>query len=331
MLSKQLKNIEYPKIFPLPEGLRRPLWSIMIPSYNCANYLAQTLESVLKQDLSPEHMQIEVVDDCSTKDDPETVVKEVGKGRVSFYRHPQNVGAIRNFNTCIQRSQGEIIHILHGDDFVGAGFYQRFSQLIHDRPDVALFACRALFMDEQGEIDTISDRLKSLENPSNDASAFFYENCFFTPAVVIRRKFYEQFGGFCESLKHTADWEMWVRAVQMSSGISINEPLAYYRVFGGNDTSKLAKTGDNLRDRLLAGEIFASKYEGFDRSKFTGHVKGDAFNQATKFLRNNDTLSAKNNALLWWKLLSNSEKTKQFMSAIFHRDQNKLKLIMNIV
>ncbi len=331
MKSKLSQKIEYPQIAPVPEGIHRPKWSVMIPTYNCANYLAQTLESVLSQDPGSEHMQIEVVDDCSTKDDPEAVVREVGKGRVSFYRQPQNVGAIRNFNTCVQRSTGEIVHILHGDDYVGTGFYQCFSQLINAYPDVDLFACRVFQVDEQGEIDNISSRLKSIERPNNDASEFFYENNFRTPAVVIRRKFYEKFGGFGENLKHTADWEMWVRAIENSSGLAINKPLAYYRFFAGNDTNKLAKSGDNLRDYLLISNIFSFLYEDFDSVKFTSDVKTAAFGQAIHFLCTNDKIAAKKNALLWWNLLSIKEKVRQLTSIVLRRDKVRMKLMLNLI
>src|SRR5471032_702764 len=97
-------NFDPPRIDPVPEGVHRPQWSVMIPTFNCAKYLWQTLESVLAQDPGTDQMQIEVVDDCSTKDDPEALVREIGQGRVAFHRKPQNEGAIRNFNTCIQRS-----------------------------------------------------------------------------------------------------------------------------------------------------------------------------------------------------------------------------------
>ena len=69
---------------PILDGTARPLWSVMIPTYNCVNYLRETLASVLAQDPGPEIMQIEVVDDHSTKDDPAAVVEELGCGRVGF-------------------------------------------------------------------------------------------------------------------------------------------------------------------------------------------------------------------------------------------------------
>jgi glycosyltransferase involved in cell wall biosynthesis len=108
----------------------------MIPTYNCANYLRETLNSVLVQDPGSELMQIEVVDDCSTLDDPEAVVKELGKGRVQFYRQPENVGYIKNFETCLQRSRGQLIHLLHGDDCVRDGFYRKMQGLFEEYPEI---------------------------------------------------------------------------------------------------------------------------------------------------------------------------------------------------
>jgi glycosyltransferase involved in cell wall biosynthesis len=47
------------------------LWSVMIPVYNCFNYIEITLNSVLQQAPSSELMQIEVIDDCSIDGDVE--------------------------------------------------------------------------------------------------------------------------------------------------------------------------------------------------------------------------------------------------------------------
>ena len=105
-----------PQIQPITDGGQRPLWSVMIPTYNCIEYLERTLNSVLKQALSSDLMQIEVVDDYSTDGDVEKIVQELGDGRVSFYRQPENRGSLRNFETCINRARGERIHILHGDN-----------------------------------------------------------------------------------------------------------------------------------------------------------------------------------------------------------------------
>src|SRR5215203_6238715 len=88
-----------PVIEPVCENEKRPLWSVMIPTYNCIHYLQYTLESVLAQAPSLEAMQIEVVDDYSTDGDVATLVETVGKGRINFYRQKKKCGSLRNFET----------------------------------------------------------------------------------------------------------------------------------------------------------------------------------------------------------------------------------------
>jgi len=114
----------------------------MIPTYNCAGYLEATLRSVLAQDPGPEAMQMEVVDDHSTADDPEEVVTRLGGGRVGFHRQPVNVGVVANLNTCLQRSRGEIVHLLHGDDFVLEGFYRTLGDRLREHPEAGAAYCR---------------------------------------------------------------------------------------------------------------------------------------------------------------------------------------------
>src|SRR5450432_1899209 len=93
-----------PVIKPVGDSIKRPLWSVMIPTYNCSEYLVETLQAVLAQAPSADMMQIEVVDDCSTDTDVEALVKKIGKGRVGFFRQTENVGSLRNFETCLNRS-----------------------------------------------------------------------------------------------------------------------------------------------------------------------------------------------------------------------------------
>ena len=64
----------YPPIEAVADHGARPFWSIMIPVYNCAEYLRVTLASVLAQFPPEDDAQIEVIDDCSTRDDPAAVV-----------------------------------------------------------------------------------------------------------------------------------------------------------------------------------------------------------------------------------------------------------------
>jgi len=281
-----------PRIEPVPEGTKRPFWSVMIPTYHCAQYLREALGSVLNQDPGEERMQIEVIDDCSTKDDPEAVVKEQRSGRVQFYRQPRNGGVVANFNTCITRARGEWVHILHGDDYVAPGFYAAAEEAIRKPPKVGFVSSRVMKVDNNGILKGMTSRVLAMEKGGAGAESMYYTNLFFFPGVVVSREAYEAVGGFHRGLAHVADWEMWVRVIRHAGGRTISRPLASYRVFEGNDTSKLMRTGENLRDHMRLREMFASTYEQFDRVRFSRIWHKASKKQEARMRRAGDEVAA---------------------------------------
>ena len=70
-----------PVIRPVEDNLQRPLWSVMIPAYNCYKTLGETITSVVRQAPGKQQMQIEVVDDGSTDGDVKALVDRLGQGR----------------------------------------------------------------------------------------------------------------------------------------------------------------------------------------------------------------------------------------------------------
>jgi len=246
----------YPLITPVRIGIQRPLWSVMIPTYNCANYLERTLKSVLEQAPSMELMQIEVVDDCSTKDDPEAVVKDLGRGRVTFYRQPQNVGAIRNFNTCIERSVGQIVHILHGDDTVLPGFYKVLQEAFDKEPTIGAAFCRHIPIDEEDRHLSLSQLRSSTAGVLADFLEGIAVSCIVqTPAIVVKRSVYEALGGFLPELFHAGDWDMWKRIATHYPVWYEPQALACYRKHCSSHPSSLIKSGANIANRRRAIEI----------------------------------------------------------------------------
>jgi glycosyltransferase involved in cell wall biosynthesis len=323
------RKINPPIIQPVAES-SRPLWSVMIPTYNNIDYLAQTLESVLVQDPGVDQMQIEVVDNCSTEGDIEAFVQNIGKGRVAFHRHPESVGGcMHNFNACIRRSRGELVHILHSDDYVEPGFYETYSQAAATHPETMMFICRVFDVDEAGEIEGLSPRLPYLEQPG-DPSPQFYVNDIRFPGVVMRRSLYEKTGGFYEHIIHAHDWEMWMRAIQPGAALSINKPLAYYRVFDGSDTSKMVRTAAGLRDILQVGDVFAQQYPGFDHRRFIADIRQRAFWKAGDFLRANDPVATQSNAQLWWELATPSDQVKLVLTMFLRAEKTSLWLVNHL-
>lgn len=248
--------MEYPVIPPAPKGEQRPFWSVMIPTYHSTRYLECTLRSVLEQAPDPEKMQIEVVDDCSTLDDPEAVVKVIGAERVSFFRQDHNVGAISNFNTCIRRARGYWIHILHSDDMALPGFYQTYEHLISQYPDAAMLVGPSIHIDEYDHHLSVSRLITNQEGPVlNFTNYEAIRHSVRTPSVVISRSVYEQIGGYYPGFNHTADWELYFRAGRTGQVLSTVIPYSCYRVHPKSDTSHFMLSGQNIEEAIMTVEV----------------------------------------------------------------------------
>ncbi len=240
-----------PTIAPLPAGLTRPFWSVMIPIYNCREeYLRETLRSVLCQDPGVADMQIEVIDNHSTVGDPEAVVREMGGRRIEYYRQPLNLGIVENFNACVTRARGHWVHILHGDDSVRADFYSRARAGIMAHPQVGAAFCRMIYMDEDGQWTGLAE-LEGRNRGVLDRS--FAERQLLDQhiqgvAIVVRRSTYEELGGFRSSLPHCLDWDMWKRVAVTKSIYYDPAPMACYRLHKAADSSRLVATGENVAD-----------------------------------------------------------------------------------
>lgn len=234
----------------------RPLWSVMIPVYNGGKYLEETLRSVLVQALPEDQMQIEVVDDCSTDMDVQEVVRQVGQGRISYFRQPRNVGSLRNFETCLNLSKGYYIHLLHSDDLVHQGFYQQLGILLDTYPEAGAAFCRYRYIDENSEVTFYPEAEAPVE--------CVLENWLYRLAtrqriqyvsVAVRRDVYEKLGGFY-GVHYGEDWEMWARIATRYAFAYTPTVLASYRRHHDSISGQSFTTAQNLKDlEFVMGEI----------------------------------------------------------------------------
>lgn len=262
-------------IAPVPPDSCRPRWSVMIPTYKGARYLGATLESVLAQAPAAGEMQIEVIDDGSPDDRSRELVERIAGDRVAYLRKPRNEGLVANFNTCIERSRGEFLHILHDDDLVLPGFYACMEAALRADPSLGAAFCRYVLIDDRNRWRHLAPMLfESSRKIDRPALQLGRRNLIRTPAIVVRRSIYERIGGFDPRVSHTADWEMWVRIAANTDVWYEDRPLALYREHAGSDTSNLARSGENLRQIRRAIDLFHEQLPAEIRSgcRGLGHV-----------------------------------------------------------
>jgi glycosyltransferase involved in cell wall biosynthesis len=310
-----------PKVAALPANTIRPFWSVMIPAYNCSVFLPDAIQSVLEQDPGEEFMQIEVVDDCSTDADIETLVKRIGKGRVSYFRQEKNVGSLRNFETCINRAKGEYIHLLHGDDRVKAEYYRHIQALFTKYPEAGAAFCAWNYIDERGlflrpftiqdkKVCIVEDCLLKLANQQ------FIQYV----SVAVKREVYEKLGTFY-GVTYGEDWEMWAR-------IAKNYPIAYtpkmlaeYREHDNSISYNSYLSGQNIRDFKKAFTVINS-YLPKEKQKLSGRISRKTY-----------TYWALDKTMVLWNTTNNKQIVYSQLKEIvkLYADVKVLKMMLKIV
>jgi GT2 family glycosyltransferase len=251
-----------PRIAPLETEAARPFWSVMIPTHDSAPLLERTLASVLAQDPGPDTMQIEVVDDASTRDDPREVVERLGLGRVAFHRHERNVGPPANFTACVRHARGRWVHVLHSDDAVLPGFYDSYRRRIEACPRSVMVGGGTVTID-------VDDRHLGVTPPVGDAEGWLRDAAFVIAATnplravsaVVAREAYERVGGFNPDLFHAADWEMWARVAAAGPVAWVDEPFGLYRWHAGSDSWRLHQSTRYITDCLRAVRLISGNFD----------------------------------------------------------------------
>ena len=270
-------------------GIKRPRWSVMIPTFNPEKeLLLEAINSVISQYSDFENMQIEIVDDCSTDIDVKKIIEEIANPNLSFYKQPVNLGHSKNYTSCINRAKGELIHFLHQDDKVLPGFYKKFEQMFDEYKDIGAAYCRQAYIDDDGKLIANSYLDRESTGILDDALTLLAErqriqHC----SIVVKRSVYETLGGFLERNIGCEDWEMWVRIAAKYPVAYEPEALAEYRIHRYSMSSKNMRTGKDMRDLKEAVDIFIEYLPEDKRNevklKALNHYADYSFGNAAKF------------------------------------------------
>lgn len=226
--------------------------SVVIPTYNLANYLPQALQSVFDQSLSP--FEVIVVDDGSTDNSAELV--RTFDSRLRYFRQDhKGVSAARNLG--LEVAEGEVIAWLDADDLWEPEFLATVIPLLEADGGVDGVYTGFVHIDEAG--NTLPQPGQKVVPPPELFGALI-ENCFvLTPTIVVRSRCFEQVGYFDPELEICEDYDMWLRLAETCTIVGLPYPLVKIRVHPSNTTRN---TDNFCRFRLTLTQKHFGELEG---------------------------------------------------------------------
>jgi glycosyltransferase involved in cell wall biosynthesis len=207
------------KTLPVNESFTPGRISAIVPAFNYARFLSETLDSVLAQAVAD--LELIVVDDAST-DGTADVAARYGN-RVRYLRQPSQSGSGAAANRGVMASTGEFLTFADADDRWADGKLQRQLAQLEDRSVDAVFGlAQEFFSPELSEVERARVRLRRM--PAQIAGT-----------MMVRRAAYLRVGGFAEGvvLGEFLDW--YARALDRRLAFRmIGEVFLFRRIHAAN-------------------------------------------------------------------------------------------------
>ena len=246
--------------------------SLITPTYNVEKFIAKTLESVRKQTIKPSEFELILLDDRSTDNTVKIIKKEIkGMRNVKFFSRRENKGAAITRNQAIQKSKGEYIILLDGDDLLEPDAVEATIDFMRANPHVQYSYSKHKRIDEKENF--IYDR------PGYHFSRKILSHLNFVGAIIcFTREIHDKIKGYNPKILYAQDWDHILRASEILKKEQIkqnNNYLYLYRIH----LNSISTTKNEERKKYVSKMLtthFLKK--GIDAEVFWSHMTKDKYN-----------------------------------------------------
>lgn len=230
-----------------------PEISICVPTYNGVQYLAECINSIVAQ--TYRDFEVLICDDQSS-DGTLDLARELAKGdeRFRFISNPRRFGLVGNWNNCIKQARGEWIKLVFQDDVIMPTCIETLLGACK-RERKPFGFCERDFIFENGTSNSMREwfaehkrKLQSnyrggpvinAERATQIAANAPSHNLVGEPPVtLIKKRLFDELGGFDEALSQLCDAEFWCRVMINYGAVFVPANLAAFRIHGKAATAQ---------------------------------------------------------------------------------------------
>lgn len=237
--------------------MNKELVSIIIPCYNDAQYIEQSVNSALNQTYA--NKEVIVVDDGSNAETKAVLQKLAPKITQLITQENKGQSAARNLG--ISQSKGKYILVLDADDFFEHSFCEKAVTVLESRKEVKIITSYVYRL--------IDDKIVDIYKPYGGDINQFISNNQATGSCMFIKSDFEKENGYDELMRNGfEDWELYIRLLQYGGqAFVIKEPLLNYRLRNDSTTSKANKIKYELLQYIYIKhqELYKANFETFIR------------------------------------------------------------------
>jgi len=237
----------------------KPLVSVVVPSYNYADYLDERIEGILNQTYS--NIELIIIDDCSPDHSVEVLQKYAKHPKIRLVLRDKNEGWISANNEGAKMATGEFILFAQCDDTCDLTLIERLVDSLQHNPSAGISFCKSVLVDKRGNVlsEDYDDRESSFQSACREdvllskqqMSLFLFNACVIPnlSAVLIRKACFDTVGYFSSDYQVCSDWDWYFRICQEYDVAYVSQAL---NRFMQHDTTIRSST----KDKVLFEEYF---------------------------------------------------------------------------
>ncbi|HNY97552.1 MAG TPA: glycosyltransferase [Candidatus Pacearchaeota archaeon] len=219
--------------------------SIIMATYNRANYIKEAIESILRQ--SFRDWELVVIDDNSVDNTEEIIMSYMEKdSRFIYIKNLERQGVGRARNIGIAKSQGKYIAILDSDDvWHDREKLEEQYNYLETHPDYVIVGGDAIIIDENGKV---TGKITCFHGDKEIRRKILAQNRLVHSGVLYRRDIYEKCGKYDEKLAVGEDYDLWLKMGLYGKIECLNKSMVLYRKHSGNES--MLKIGRSLKHNI---------------------------------------------------------------------------------
>lgn len=216
--------------------MANPLISVIVPCFNQAEFLSETLQSVFDQ--SWQNWECIIVNDGSTDETEKLALEWCSRDNRFLYFKQKNSGVSIARNAGIKIANGDFILPLDSDDLISSNYIQECVSVMLNEPETKIVYGRASFFGEKSGVWDL---------PKYNYDLLLSRNIIFCTALY-KKASWQKCGGYdSQFISGLEDWDFWLSIINEEDKIiRVDEIMFYYRIRPLSRNSTISNDKDKM-------------------------------------------------------------------------------------
>jgi len=235
-----------------------PQISVIMPVYNCQDYLALAVQSILSQTVGD--FEFLIIDDGSTDHSPKLLQDFARRDRrIKLISRP-NTGIVGALNDGLHAARAPLIARMDGDDISLPDRFEKQLAYMNEHPDCVLVGSRVLLIDSDG--DPIREWIAEFTHDEIDQAHLTHGWPVIHPTVMMRADAVRAIGGYRDEYQWQEDLDLFLRLAEVGKLANLPDTLLKYRKHAGSVCHQKWREQRRIRKALYEDTYRRRKLDG---------------------------------------------------------------------